>query len=293
MPNNFLEILKEKVLLIDGAMGTQLQAEGLPIGEASEKFNLDHPEIVQKIHQDYVDAGADIILTNTFGGSIFKLDANELGDKVAEINRTAAELARRAAGDSVFVAGSVGPTGQFLEPLGPVPESRMIENFEVQIKALVEGGIDIVCIETMSDPLEAVCAIKAAKNVCQLPIIASMTYEQGKAGFRTMMGNDVAGCVSQLAAAGADVIATNCGYGIDHMIGIVELIRQNTQLPVMAEPNAGLPELVGDKAVYNETSEMMAEKLPRLLAAGVNIVGGCCGTNPDYIRKFREVLDAK
>ncbi len=291
MPNKFFEQLAEKILLIDGAMGTQLYLKGLPVGESSEKWNLEHPETVLQIHQDYVTAGADIILTNTFGGNRFKLADHHLDDKVIEINRAAAEIARKAAGNNVFIAASIGPTGQFLEPLGTVPETEMIQMYAEQIKVLVASGIDIVCIETMSDVAEAGCAVKAAKNVSPLPVIASMTYQKGKLGYRTMMGQDIPTCVASLTDAGADLVATNCGYGIDQMIEIVKEMRENTDLPIMAEPNAGLPELVAGRTIYNETAMMMASKLEQLIDAGARIVGGCCGTTPEYIQKFRAIID--
>ncbi|MBN1349408.1 homocysteine S-methyltransferase family protein [candidate division KSB1 bacterium] len=292
MRPDFMKTINEKVLLIDGAMGTMLQSAGLPVGEASEKWNLEQPDIVEEIQRKYVDAGSDIILTNSFGGSYFKLDANGLGAQTAKINKSAAQIARRAAGESVYVAGSIGPTGQFLEPLGTVSTDKMEDVFELQIEALIEGGIDVVCIETMSDPHEAACAVRAAKKLAHIPVIASMTYDSGKAGFRTMMGNDVASCAKILSDAGADVLSTNCGLGIDQMIGIVKEMRAASNLPLMAEPNAGLPELVGGKTVFRETAEMMSGKLLNLVKAGLSIVGGCCGTSPEYIKRFRAVVDA-
>ncbi|MBN2090476.1 homocysteine S-methyltransferase family protein [candidate division KSB1 bacterium] len=291
MSNKFFKKFSETILLIDGAMGTQLYEKGMTVGEASEKWNLEHPEIVLQIHQDYVAVGADIILTNTFGGNRYKLASHHLEDKVIDINRSAAEIARKAAGSKVFVAASIGPTGQFLEPLGTVTEVEMIQVFEEQIKVLVASGIDIVCIETMSDAAEAGCAVKAARNVSQLPVIASMTYQKGKMGYRTMMGQDIPTCVASLTEAGADVLATNCGYGIDQMIEIVKEMHEHTGLPIMAEPNAGLPELVQGRTIYNETPMMMASKLGLLILAGARIVGGCCGTTPAYIKKFRTVID--
>jgi len=293
MSSHFLERLTESVLLVDGAMGTQLQVHGLPVGEPGETFNLSHPEIVMQIHREYVQAGADIILTNTFGGNRLKLDANHLADKLAEINRIAVELACEAAQDQALVAASIGPTGQFLAPLGSISRAQMIDVFTEQIRVMVENGIDLVCIETMTDPYEAECAILAAKEVTDLPIIASMTYEHGKSGYRTLMGNDVANCVQILSDAGADVLATNCGYGINPIIEIIAEMRQATDKPLMAEPNAGLPELVNGQTIYNETAQMMAARLPQLLDAGVRVVGGCCGTSPKYIKAFRQVIDSR
>lgn len=291
MRPDFTKTVNEKFLLIDGAMGTMLQAHGLPVGDPSEKWNLEKPELVEEVQTEYVNAGADIILTNTFGGNLFKLKANSLEAQIVEINQSAAKVARKAAGDEVYVAGSIGPTGKFLEPLGDVSQAEMKDAFKRQIEPLVAGGIDVICIETMSDPQEAALAITATKKTADIPAIASMTYESGKAGFRTMMGNDVATCVKILSDAGADIIATNCGQGIDKMIGIVQEMRAATDLPLMAEPNAGLPQLVDGKTVFNETAEMMAAKLSQLIEAGLSIVGGCCGTSPQYIKLFRKIVD--
>lgn len=287
----FLKKLAEKRLLIDGAMGTQLQAKGLPTGEASERWNLEEPALLEEIHLGYVDAGADIILTNTFGGSSYKLGHNGLGEKFVEINTIGAQIAAKAAKGRALVAASIGPTGEFLEPLGMVSADEMTAMFEQQIQAVIDGGADIICVETMSDPNEAACAVRAAKNISDIPVIASMTYQKGNAGFRTMMGNSIADCVEILTAAGADVLGTNCGYGIDEMIEIVSEMRVRTHKPIMAEPNAGLPALVDGKTIYNETAESMAAKMPKLLQAGANIVGGCCGTSPEFIRLFRAVID--
>ncbi|MCK5739940.1 homocysteine S-methyltransferase family protein [bacterium] len=288
---DFLKKLAHKRLLIDGAMGTQLQVNGLPTGEASELWNLDKPAILEKIHREYVDAGADIILTNTFGGNFYKLKNNGMGEKVVEVNTTGAKIAAQVATGRVLVAASIGPTGEFLAPLGLISEDKMTAMFQQQIQAVIDGGADIICVETMSDPNEAACAVRAAKNISDIPVIASMTYQKGNAGFRTMMGNSIADCVEILTAAGADVIGTNCGYGIDEMIEIVAEMRSVTDKPIMAEPNAGLPALVDGETVYNETAESMASKMPELLKAGATIVGGCCGTNPEFIRLFRAVID--
>ncbi|MDZ7262492.1 MAG: homocysteine S-methyltransferase family protein [candidate division KSB1 bacterium] len=290
MPQDFLSRLTKEILLFDGAMGTMLQARGLAPGEPSEKWNLDHPEVVKQIHCEYVEAGADILITNSFGGSPYKLQNCGLGNKIYEVNYTAAKLAARAASGKAYVAGSVGPTGKFLQPLGEVAPEEMYDGFVQQIQALRDGGADLICVETMTDSNEAVLAIKAAKEVTTLPVIASMTYEKGKKGYRTIMGHTIEDSVKALLDAGADVVGTNCGNGIEPMIEIVATMRKITQAPLLAEPNAGLPKLIEGRPVYSETPEIMAARLPELIRAGANIVGGCCGTTPEHIRKFREVL---
>ena len=291
MTRDFLSAIKRGPLLFDGAIGTQLQAKGLPVGEAPEKWNLELPESVREVHEEYVRAGADAVTTNSFGASPYKLKNLSLDSRAFELNMAAARIARKAAGDAVFVAGSVGPTGALLM-MGEVGEAEILAGFETQIQGLVRGGADIIIIETMSDLVELELALKAGKNTTDLPLIASMTYGPGAKGYRTMMGVDIKTAVRASEKNGADMIATNCGVGIDSAIEIIEEMRSVSDLPILAEPNAGLPKLVDGKTVYEETAEKMAEKIPLLLVAGARVIGGCCGTTPEHIRMFREVIDS-
>ncbi len=292
MMRDFLKTIEQGVFLFDGGIGTQLQAHGLKVGESPEKWNLERPQVVEQIHANYVAAGARAVTTNTFGGSPHKLKSEGLADKVVELNRAAAQLARKAAGNRVFVAGSVGPTGALIM-MGELSPEEMRRGFEQQVRGLIEGGADVIIIETMSDLDEAKLALEAAKNVSDLPVIVSMTYEPGARGFRTMMGVDIATAVQVLEEAGADVLGTNCGTGIDKAIEIVAEMRQHTTRPILAEPNAGLPKLVDGRTVYEETPERMAGKLPELIKAGANIVGGCCGTTPEHIKLFSKIISEK
>ena len=287
----FHQRLKNGVLLFDGGIGTQLQERGLGIGVAPESWNIEHPDWVREIHRSYVDAGAEALTTNSFGGSRFKLEKGGFGDRVVEINSAAASLAREAAGTGTWVAGSVGPTGEFLEPLGTVHPDQMKEAFRIQVKALIDGGADLIIIETMTALDEIVLAIQAARDVGDFPIIASMTFDPTKQGYRTMMGVDIPTAVRTLQEEGADAVGSNCGNGIDDFIHIVGEIRAVTDRFIVAEANAGIPELQDGKTVYRETPEMMSSKLPKLLDAGATIVGGCCGTTPEHIRQFRDVID--
>lgn len=289
---SIFEIPDRGVLLFDGGIGTQLQLRGLPVGESPEKWNLENPDAVKAVHQAYMSAGADFVTTNSFGGSPFKLKSSGLEDKAREINYIAAAIAKEAVdGSNTRVAGSVGPTGAMLL-MGDISEEQMLEGFALQVEALKEGGADVIIIETMSDLDEASVALKAARQACKLPVIVSMTFEPGAQGFRTMMGVDIETAATRLTREGADVLGTNCGVGIDNAVEIVKELRRSTKLPLLAEPNAGLPQLKDGQTIYMESPEMMAERLPALIAAGASIVGGCCGTTPEHTALFRERIDA-
>jgi len=288
--DEFIKRLQEGILLFDGGIGTQLQAKGLKVGEAPEAWNLKHPDWVKAIHRNYVEAGAQVLTTNSFGGSRYKLEKTGLDDKMAEINRQAAAIAKEAAGGDVWVAGSVGPTGEFLQPLGTVSPEEMKVCFRLQVESLIQGGADLIIVETMSDLEEASLAVQAARELGNFPVIGSMTFNPVKQGYRTMRGVDIPSSVSRLLDEGADAVGSNCGNGIDDFIKIVAEMREYTDRPILAEANAGLPELVDGKTVYRETPDMMASKLGPLLDAGADIVGGCCGTTPDHIRRFVEVI---
>lgn len=291
MKRDFLAKIREGIFLFDGGLGTELQGKGLPVGEKPESWNWQHPEIVEQIHRSYAQAGAQAVTSNSFGASPHKLKGSGHEQKTREVNKVAAELVRRGVGDDVFVAGSVGPTGAILM-MGEIGEAEVLSGYETQISGLADGGADLIIIETMSDIEEAKLAIKAAKNVCKLPIVATMSFEPGARGFRTIMGIDILTAASELEVAGSDVIGTNCGIGIDRAIEIIAEMRRYTGLPLIVQPNAGLPKLVNGKTVYEETPEMMAEKVPLLIDAGASIVGGCCGTTPQHIAAFRKVIEA-
>lgn len=282
-----------EVLVADGAMGTMLMERGLQAGQPPESFNLTQPAVLEEIAQKYLDAGADIIQTNTFGGSRLKLIQFALDGEVAEVNRNAVVAVKKVIQDRAYVAGSCGPTGQFLKPYGEIEPAQMVEVFVEQIGALVEAGVDVLCIETMIDLHEAICAVNAAKRVARsIPVIATMTFDHTPRGFFTAMGVTVRDAVEGLQAAGVDVVGSNCGNGIEKMVMIAREMRQYSKLPVIIQSNAGLPQLRNDKVIYPETPEFMAEKAEELLTLGVSIIGGCCGTTPAHIRAIRNVVDA-
>ena len=284
--------LKDDVLLLDGAMGTQLMDRGISAGETSETWVIERPDDISEIHKAYFDAGADIVITNTFGGTSIKLAAFGLDGKVGEINERAAGLARKVCPSGKFVAGDIGPTGKLLKPYGDGDEDEFLEAFTVQAGALKEGGVDLIIIETMMDLNEALIALKAAKTT-GLPVFVSITFDKKKRGYFTMMGNRPDEVSGALVDAGATVIGTNCNLRIGDMVGLVGELSQATSLPILAEPNAGSPELVDGKPKYTDGPDAFAKKTSDLINAGARVVGGCCGTTPETTRKMRAVIDKR
>lgn len=281
------ELLAEKsVLVADGAWGTELARRGLGVGEAPELWNLEHPDEVEAVAASYVAAGSDIILTNTFGGSRLKLEKSGLAERTGEVNRTGAEISKRAAGEKVLVFGSVGPTGEFMAPLGTVTEDDMVACFAEQIEALAAGGVDAILIETQTDLGEAKAALHAAKENTDLSVAVSMTFDKGPKGYATMMGVTPVQAAEELQAAGADIVGSNCGGGMEQIIAVIAEMKPVADRPVWAKPNAGLPELVEGQTVFRETPEQMASRFAELVEAGADIIGGCCGTTPGHLALF-------
>ena len=296
MGQRLLKALQERVLLSDGAMGTQLQSAGLEPGGCGEAWNLEHPERLLKIQRAYVEAGSDCLLTNTFGGCRIMLERHHHGDNAAAINQAGARLAREAFGDKPgFVLGDIGPFGGLMEPYGEIPEQRVVEAFSEQAEALVSAGVDAIIVETQTALEELTIGIEAAKKAGAPCVIGSMAYDvtRDRSKLRTMMGVSPEQAADHMRDAGVDIIALNCGAGVDvnWAAKAVASYRSVADLPTMAQPNAGQPVLENMKVVYKQTPEEMVSDLPALLDAGVRIVGGCCGSTPDHIRLFRRVID--
>ena len=289
---NILDELRQgKVLLSDGAWGTLLQSKGLNPGECPELWNITHRKDVSDIAEAYLNAGCDIIETNSFGASRLKLSQYGLGDRVNELNEAAASISREIAGTDKHVAGSVGPTGKMLL-MGDVTGEELYENYKEQSIALEKGGADIIIIETMTDLDEASFAVKAARENTNCTVIVTMTFSKDLKGeFFTMMGVSPFEMVNSMKAAGAHIVGSNCGNGIRDMISIVTEIRAvDRNIPVIIQANAGLPEYIDGKTVFRESPEMMASYIPDLLKEGANIIGGCCGTTPEHIREMGRAL---
>ncbi|MFH1143322.1 MAG: homocysteine S-methyltransferase family protein [Candidatus Eisenbacteria bacterium] len=281
-----------EVLVGDGAMGTMLIARGLAPGAPPEAVNLEDPVTLEDIARLYLEAGAQILETNTFGGSPHKLALYGLADRTEEINRAAVAAVRRVADGRAYVAGSCGPSGRMLKPYGDTDPAELRDGFVRQMRALVAAGIDLVMIETMTDLNEAVLAVQAARSVsAELPILASMTFDATPRGFYTIMGVTVAQAASGLAGAGAQVIGSNCGNGIAGMVAVAQALREETNLPLLIQANAGLPLMDAGRTVYPEEPEFMAARVGDLIQAGVKVIGGCCGTTPAHIRAFRAAVD--
>ncbi len=276
-------------LLADGAMGTQLLALGLA-GDCPEAWNVQKPETVEGIHRSYVKAGAQIVLTNTFGATEWKLEMSGHAADQERFCRAAVENALNAADDTAYVLGDVGPTGQLPAPYGSHSVDEFEAAFAAQIQLLVKAGVHGIIVETMASAVEAAAAVRAARRTCSLPVLACVTYSAGKAGLRTMMGETVADATEKVLQAGADVAGSNCGLGAEQMVEVIRQIRDVTDGPILAKPNAGQPRLVAGKTVFDEDAEQWARKTPELVGAGANIVGGCCGTTPEHIARARELV---
>jgi 5-methyltetrahydrofolate--homocysteine methyltransferase len=282
-----------EILVADGAMGSLLMERGLESGQCPEELNLTSPGLLEEIAGLYLEAGADIVQTNTFGGSPLKLAAFSLDHRAAEVNGEAVAAVRRAVDGRAYLSASCGPSGRILKPYGDTAPEEVGESFEVQMLAFAEAGCDLICIETMIDLQEMLLALSAAKRVAPgIPVMATMTFNSTPRGYFTVMGDTVAEAAGALADAGADVVGSNCGNGTENMIEIAREFREHTSLPLVIQSNAGLPEVHGGDVVYPESPEFMAGKVPELLDAGVSVIGGCCGTTPEHIHRIREAVDA-
>ncbi|MCG3139856.1 MAG: Bifunctional homocysteine S-methyltransferase/5,10-methylenetetrahydrofolate reductase [Anaerolineae bacterium] len=291
MTESFRAVLaRGEILVADGATGTNYQARGLERGQAPEQWLYEHPDRVTQLHRDFIQAGSNVILTNTFGATAVRLAHAGLADDAVQVNQRAVALARRAIqGERVWVAGSLGPSGQLLEPFGSLTREQAITEFAAQARALADGGVDLLIIETQFDLGEATAAFEGARSVTDLPIIVSFSFDMGA---HTMMGLEAAQVAQAVTALGADMVGVNCGRSLDENLSNLREMRAATHLPLWMKPNAGLPRMTDDDvALYDVTPEMMGAAAEQWLAAGARIVGGCCGTSPQHLREIARAAE--
>lgn len=283
---NFLK--NSKTIILDGAMGTELERRGSSDKCAS---NLTHPEIVEAIHRDYRDAGSNAAISNTFSMTRLYIETHNLKIDVEEVNRSGVKLARNAVGKDGYILGDIGPTGGMLEPYGTVKEEDLYETFKEQASILSGSEVDGFIVETMFDLREALCAVRACREISQIPVIASMSFQTIKNGGRTMMGNSAEECAKRLTEEGADAIGANCGdLSPKEMAEVVSVIKNFTNLPIVAQPNAGKPKVEGEKVLYMNP-ELYATETLECYKSGATIIGGCCGTTPEHIRILSELIE--
>ncbi len=279
---------QDQILIADGATGTFLQQAGLPVGTVPERWNLENPDVILRMHREYVAAGADLILTNTFGGNRYRLSRDKLQDQVLDINAAAVRLAKEAAGGKAMVLGDIGPTGELFEPMGLLTPDKAMAAFAEQAAALTDAGADGILIETMSDLNEAKVAAEAVRSVSQLPLLVTLSFDTHG---RTMMGVDPVRAAEELWAMGVDVVGANCGRTLSENLEAIQKMRQALpQATLMAKPNAGLPHVENSEIVYEVTPEIMADYALKFAALGVKIFGGCCGSTPQHIKAIADVL---
>ena len=275
-------------VLTDGAWGTELQQRGLELGEMPDAWNLLHPDRVEAVARAYVEAGSRIILTNTFRANRIAFAAHAEVERIAQINRAGVQISKRAAGDGALVFGSIGPSGKLLVTR-EVSEAQLAEAFGEQASAQAEGGADALVVETMADLGEARIAVEAA-SATGLPVVGCMVFDSGRQKDRSMLGVTPEQAASELTACGVDVVGANCGIGVAEVVPICSRLAAATDLPIWIKPNAGIPKLVKGEVVYETTAEEFAGFLPKLVEAGASFVGGCCGTDPRFIRALRQRL---
>ena len=282
MNKTIQKFLKNKPVILDGAWGTQMQSRGLPDGACPDEWNLSSPEKVEEVAREYVEAGSQIILTNTFSATRICLEQSDLGEKVREINMAGVQISKRAAGDKAMVFASLGPTGKSLF-MGEVSSELVAQSYQEQAAALASGGADGLVVETMMDLKEAELAVQAAKST-RLPVVACMTFGKGKNKDHTMMGVSVEEAVRSFSNLGVDVVGSNCGQGLEGMLNTCKILKEQTDLPIWIKSNAGIPKYEDGETVYGTTAKQFVELAGPVIDAGVGFIGGCCGTSPAYIR---------
>lgn len=290
MKPDIRDLVRQRLVLYDGGMGTMLFAAGLLDGESPEPWNWEKPAVVDAVYRAYYEAGSDVVQTNTFGGTPIKLSERDLQDRTYEANYTAARNLKAICPADRYTAGDVGPTGKFMKPMGEHTREEFEAAFEAQVRGLVDGGVDLISIETMYSLQEALCALRAARKVCDLPVVVCMTFDRNPRGFFTLMGETVPVCLKALEDHGADIIGSNCSHGSPVYIDLARLLRDSTDLPVIVQPNRGKPVLEKEAMAYKQTAAEFVADAGTIATLGVNVMGGCCGTTPEFIALLRSAL---
>jgi 5-methyltetrahydrofolate--homocysteine methyltransferase len=292
LPKDFLNKLKQKTLIFDGAMGTMLMEAGQASARSPILLNTEHPDLVTDIHKRYYAAGADVVIANTFGGNPLKLAADRLEQQMELLNRQGVLLACQARPDGKFVAGDMGPSGKMLKPLGDISPEDMENNFFLQARVLIDSGVDLIAIETMYSLEEALLAANGVRRAGGILLLASMTFTQTKNGYFTMMGESVNQCTASLENAGADMIGANCTLNSRDIAGLTEELRASTRKPILIQPNAGKPVTRKGFTYYEQSPSEFAADAVKIKAAGADMIGGCCGTTPEFIQALKGELAA-
>lgn len=293
MSTDFLKTVRQKTIIFDGAMGTMLMEAGQASAKSPVLLNAEAPSLVTAIYKRYYEAGADVVIANTFGGNPLKLAADGVEQQMEQLNRQGVMLARRACPDGKFVAGDVGPCGKMLSPLGDISAEDMEKNFFMQAGVLIDSGVDLITIETMYSLEEALLAVKGVRRAGAIPLLASMTFTQTKNGFFTMMGESVTQCTASLEKAGADMLGANCTLNSRGFIKLTAELRASTRKPILIQPNAGQPVTRKGVTYYEQSPSEFAADAVKIKAAGADMLGGCCGTTPEFIQALKaEVADS-
>jgi 5-methyltetrahydrofolate--homocysteine methyltransferase len=294
MHDSLLDLIQKRVVLLDGAMGTELMHHGFTQGICPELWNAEKPDTVMSIYKNYYKAGSDAVLTNSFGGSKLKLTSYELEEQCYELNRKSAELAAQIRPEGRFIGGSIGPTGQFLKPQGIYSENDFEKAYFEQAKGLSDGGVDFLLIETQYDLQEARCAFKASKKATDRPVFLTMTFNKTPRGFFTMMGNSIMDLINSFQDEDISGIGANCTLNSKDMADLIKIMREDTTLPLIAQANAGQPEMdESGKVTYNQGIDNYVSFIPDIIKNGANIIGGCCGTDPEYIERIAHIIHVK
>jgi len=294
LTKDFLEIVKQKTIIFDGAMGTMLMEAGQASAKSPVLLNVEQPALVTGIHKRYYDAGSDVVIANTFGGNPLKLAADGLEQQMEQLNRQGVMLARRACPDGKFVAGDIGPCGKMLAPLGDISAEDMQKNFFMQAGILIDSGADLITIETMYSLEEALLAVNGVRRAGDIPLLASMTFTQTKNGFFTIMGDSLEKCIKIQEECQVDVIGSNCTLGSLDMIDLLKEMKKHTQFPISIKPNAGKPRVGSNgQTYYDQPISEFVEHIHKMIDLGAKIVGGCCGTSPETIKGIKKVIHSR